>query len=1167
MSARIRALLWVLGVVTLFVDTPSQTHAQVLYGSIVGSVKDQSGAIVPGASVTATETGTNTTLTAKVGSDGTYTLANAPAGFYTVKITKEGFETFIAEHVGVSINTTTRVEGTLNVGATSETVTVQTSSTELQTDRADVHEDVSSQELLEIPTPVRSYQGLLGTLPGSSPLSFGGGGTNNPTKSMAVGFNGSAFTNTDFRIEGVSASDAWAAFDSTARPSIEAIQTVNVVSGTADVEQGLNSGATVSIQLKSGSNDLHGSAYWYHTDQDLAARYYTAAPGSKKNKAIENDLGGTVGGPILKNKLFYFVSYEGDFTRTGAPAIGTVPLPSVKAGNFQTLLSQLGNPDPTNPTLCNPASGTAAPCIFDPTTGTARGSGRTPFFATTSGATANPECQSGVCYNMIPVSSISSINSKLLALIPAPNTGGTNAIVNNFLGSSPQAYNLSLVDGKVDWNATSKLRISIRGAYDPYSDTSGALFGNTLGDGSTFTNQHGFVNAFTGSFTYISNPTFVIDGGFGFTRSNQLLLPIDAGSRYTRDTLGIPGTNLGNLPFAGGLATQTIGCSIFYDQTFCGAQYTKYGEGYDYLQYLDPVFTYFSNFTKISGKHSWKFGFNLINTHMNHVETGPDAIAYDGGVTSDNDANQPYHVSSGTGNLYSSFADFVIGAPTGWYTHELNAIGGQKMTQLRIWGDSAYFGDTWKPTTRLTIAYGTGWEYYPVPTHGNHGMEIFLPQPGGTGIYEVCGFGSVAKDCGIKVSNHLFTPRFGFAFRPTNNLVVRGGYGISIDQYNMARNSILNTPEILNYANSTGFTNPYFPVGSLSVGVPVPASPDYSTGIISPLPAGFNLGNISANIPVNYTRGYVQSYNFTIQKTFGAWSAQAGFVGNHAVHTYALTDMNYCSVGDTSPNCEKFHSVFGGQSTSMISPIGNMHYNGLQTILMRSFANGYMLSANYTYAKVIGICCNSVFGPIPISDPNYIHLNRAIEPNDQTHVFNLTGVAQSPFGKGKMFMKDGGVAAEILGGWQLNGALVMRTGQPLTISDGSISSGNNQFASYASGVTRKTVAYPKTMAQWFNPHDFVAASSCSTCFGNVGLDSLRGPGAKNLDLSLFRDIPVREQLKAQIKVEAFNVTNTPHWANPNTDISSPALGMISNVAPVNRLVDQRFLRLGLRFQF
>jgi hypothetical protein len=1167
MFARLRSLLWVLVLVMLVANTPCRTHAQVLYGSIVGTVTDQKGAIVPGASVKATETGTNTILSGTAGSGGTYTIVNAPAGSYTVNIEKEGFQTFSAQNVRVSINTTTRVDGSLNVGSTSETVTVQSSTTELQTDRADVHHDLSSQELLEIPTPVRSYQGLLGSLPGASQLSFGGGGTNNPTKSMAVGFNGSAFTNTDFRIEGVSAQDAWAAFDSTARPSVEAIDTVNVVSGTADVEQGLNSGATVSIQLKSGSNQIHGSAYWYHTDQALAARYYTSAPGSKKNKAIENDFGGTVGGPILKDKLFYFVSYEGDFTRTSAPAIGTVPLPSVKAGNFQTLLSQLGNPDPTNPTLCNPASGTAAPCIFDPTTGTTTGSGRTPFFATASGAAANPQCPSGACYNMIPASRISSNNSKLLGLIPDPNTGGTNAIVNNYLGSTPQAYDLSLVDGKVDWNATSKLRVSVRGAYDPYSDASTALFGNTLGDGSTFTDQHGFVTAFTGSFTYVSSPTFLIDGGFGFTRSNQLLLPICPDKRCTRDELGIPGTNLGVEPYANGLATQTIGCSIFYDQTFCGAQYTKYGEGYDYLQYLDPVFTYFSNLTKIHGKHTWKFGLNLINIHMNHVETGPDAIAYDGGVTSDNDANQPYHVTSGTGNLYTSFADFMIGAPTGWYTHQLNAIGGQTRTQLRSWNDSLYFGDTWKPSSKLTIAYGTGWEYYPVPTHGNHGLEIFLPQPGGTGIYEVCGFGSVPKDCGIKVSNHLFTPRFGFAFRPINDLVVRGGYSISIEQYNMARNSILNTPEILNYADSTGFTNPYFPVGELSVGVPIPSSPDYSTGIISPLPAGFNLGNISANIPINYTRGYVQSYNFTIQKTFGAWSAQMGYVGNHSVHSYTLTNMNYCSVGDTSQNCEKYYSIFGGQSTSNITPIGNIHYNGLQAVLMRSFANGYMISTNYTYAKAIGTCCNSVFGPIPISDPNYVNLNRAVEPGDQTHVFNLTWVAQLPFGKGKKFVNDGGIGSAILGGWQFNGAFIWRTGLPLTISDGSISAGNNQFPSYASGVTRKTVSYPKTRTQWFNPHDFVPTSSCSTCFGDVGMNSLRGPGATNLDLSLFREFAIIEKLKAQIKIEAFNITNTPHWGNPNTDISSPGFGSINSVAPVNRLVDQRFFRLGLRFQF
>jgi Carboxypeptidase regulatory-like domain len=1157
---------------TLIFVLGNAAGAQVLYGNIVGTVMDPSGAVVSGAKVTATQTGTNTRTSTSTDVYGLYRLSNMPAGSYTLEFMKSGFATLVTMNVVVEFNATRRVDAALKIGTVEQPVTVMATGALLQTESSNVHSDLTSTQLLDLPQPTRSFQGLIGIMPGAGALTAGGGGTNNPTKSFThIELNGTSDEATDVRIEGVSSVDPWVAWDSTAKPSIEAIESVNVVSASPDAEQTLASGATINVQLKSGTNDFHGSAYWFHTDNALTAKPYFAGPHYKNSRNLDNNAGGTLGGPIIKNKLFFFVSYEGGFQRSLQPQIGTVPLSSVLAGNFQPLLSASGNSNPADGTLCNPATGTAAPCIFDPKTGTAAGTGRTPFFATsTQGSNYNPACTSaiaisGTCYNMIPTARFDPITAKLDAMVPAPNYGGAGAISNNYFGNVPTRYNLQLIDAKIDWYATNKLRLSFRSGIDPHKETQIPLFGPTLGSfwnaGVATPDQHGTVYSFTSSFTYTAAPTFVIDGGFGFTHSNQVLIPTGGNQKYTSDVLGIPGTNLGRLPYAGGLADFPIGCSIYYDAEFCGSLYTSYGESYNYLQYLDPVFSYFVNFTKLTGKHTLKFGANLLNTHMNHFETGPDVIAFDGGVTTDADPNQPYNINFGYATPYNSYADFIIGAPTSWYTHEMP----NTMTHLRVWNNALYFGDVWQLTHRLTLSYGTGWEYYPVPTHGDHGLEIFLPGPAGTGTYEVCGYGSVPKDCGIRVSKKGFTPRLGVAFRALNDLVIRAGYGITREQYDMARDTIYNEPEVLSYSNSTAFSNPYFPVGSLEVGIPLPAVPDYKSGVISPLPPGFSLD--SATDPINFKRGYVQSYNFTVQKTFGSWSAQAAYVGTHSIHMYTRYNFNYCAVAATG-QCNQYYPVFGGQSEGMILPLNSSHYNALQTSLDHRFNNGFFLAANYTYSKWVGLCCsaNADSGP-KISDPQYFYLNKAIMPGNRTNVFNLSAVFQSPFGRKKKYMTSGPGAA-ILADWQLNTVFVAYSGEPFSINDGNIASGSAQLATYAKGGH---VSYPKKVQEWFDPADFQAQPTCPTgvtkCFGNVPFDSLVGPGGFNVDLSLFRDVRLTERVKAQFRFEVYNLTNTPHFANPNSDISSSSFGQISSVNAPNRLIDQRYFRIGVRFSF
>jgi hypothetical protein len=274
--------------------------AQVFYGSIVGTVTDSSGSVVPGAMITAIQMETNEVRTATSNESGMYTLSTVPAGTYTVRISTPNFSIFEAKGIILTINATARVDAKLVVGAQSQTVTVSADTAELQTDRIDVHANVTAEQLQELPQPTRTYEGLLGLLPGVAPPNpqwAGGGGTNNPARSMIINVNGTSASGTAVSVDGVSAYNPWVQFYSTSVPSTDAIEMVNTVTASSGADQGIMNGGGVRIQIKSGTNDFHGSAYWYNVDNAAKAKPYFTPSSFHKPKYIDNDAGGTVRWP------------------------------------------------------------------------------------------------------------------------------------------------------------------------------------------------------------------------------------------------------------------------------------------------------------------------------------------------------------------------------------------------------------------------------------------------------------------------------------------------------------------------------------------------------------------------------------------------------------------------------------------------------------------------------------------------------------------------------------------------------------------------------------------------------------------------------------------------------------------------------------------------------
>lgn len=1085
---------------------PATLRAQVLYGSIVGSVTDSSAAPVPGAAVKVTQAETNEIREATTNEAGGYTLATVVAGTYTVVISKPGFRTYVTQNNLVRLNTVVRVDATLEVGSQTQEVLITADAAVLQTDRADVHAEFTTQSIEDLPQPTRTYQGVLALIPGFSPPVASTGGTNNPGRSMQLTANGTSRSGTGVRVDGVSVTNPWVQFFTSSVPSIDAIQTVSVVTGSADAEQGMTNGASINVQMKSGTNQFHGTFFEYNETSGLKARPFFQPANQRLPKLVDNDTGGTVGGPIFRNKLFFFGSYEGAFLRTGSnPTFATVPTDAIRTGNLSA------SPTP----------------IYDPATGSPDGTGRTQFPG-----------------NMIPTSRISPISAKLVALVPQPNV--PNALSSNYFVNTPNSYNLQKIDAKIDYNATSKLKFAGHLGWQPYNDITATVFGNTLG-GSNNHIQNGNATSDSIQANYVVSPTFVVDGIFGITRLHQLLSPPLTDQKYGSDVLGIPGTNLGTLPHAGGLPQFNI------------SNYSGYGYSYPPLEYNDPVFQYTANASKVLGTHNIRFGVDVSQQHMNHFEVSPTAFGFSGGITSLN--------GGPSSNQFNSYADFLLGLPSS----DANSALLAPTITLRTWQYSFYVRDQWQVNRKLTVSYGTGWEYYPVPTRASRGIERFDLA---TNTYLICGVGGTPKDCGISVQRTLFSPRIGFAYRPTEKLVVRAGYSLDPEQINMARDGIGNYPNTLSY-NGTGL-NAYSAATSLSAGIPVLSPPDISKGVI-PLPTGATF----TTLPKKFIRGYTESMNFTVQKELGkGWVAQAGYVGTLTIHQHTRYNVNYGQIGGGAASQPYFR--FNGTTGSeiVVLPFETQHYNSFQASLEHRFSHGLQFQLAYTREKWIYTCCDdSGDGGPAIPIPQYTHLNRSLASADRPDNLRISSLYELPFGRGKMLFNNSGIVPALVGGWQINAIFTHYSGSPFTVSSSGTSlnaPGNSQRANQ---IKQKVVTLGGvgSTGPWFDPLAYAPVTTAA--FGTAGFNSIRGPGVTNVDLSVFRDFKVRERLSMQIRAEALNVSNTPHFSNPGANVSNLQLNsdgsvkslngydQITSVNPSSRTIDERYFRLGVHFKF
>ena len=1108
------AILWVLGM-------PQAGQAQVLYGSIVGNVKDASDAVVVGARVVITHGETKQSREETTNVMGGYSFPTLPPGTYGLRVTKEGFATFTQTGVFVTVNNVSRIDVSLNVGAVTESVTVIGLAAALQTDRAEVRTEMSSAQVEALPTSLgRNYQQLLVMVPGFSPPRNENSVPSNPSRALGFNVNGMSYSINSTRIDGAQSINVWLPHEAAYVPTLESIETVTTATNSFDAETGLAGGAAIYVQTKGGTNEVHGAVFQNHSNQHLKAKPFFIPPGAVKPKLVYNEFGGAVGGPIKREKLFYFVSFERTNDREAAALYTTVPTAAIKSGNM---------------------SGSSNP-IYDPLTGDATGAGRTPL----------PD-------KLVPASRISRITRTLSDKTPLPNVPG-DPLTQNYYATASYVFDRNRLDAKANWNA-GKLTMFGRLGFLRYNMSNPPAFGEMGGPETSSAGGNpgtgwGDTYTVTVAGTYLITQRFIVDAYFGWT---SLGTNIDTPGVEEQQglKLGIPGTN-GPARYQGGWPKFSV------------SNYDDLGTPGAYLPYYrtDPSKNYVANFNWVKGSHDIRFGVDVSYQAMNHIqaEGGAGIGAGMGGFTF---TGGPTIVRGGpTSNQFNSYATFLLGLPTSVGKNVITSKDDKVTT--RAWQYSSYFRDRWNLTPALTLSLGVRWEYFPVPTRAETGLGFYDFQ---NNTVRVCGYGSVPDGCGVDVGKFRLLPRVGVAYRASRTFVIRAGYGITNDPWSLSRGFRTNYPAMLSLAYEGA--NSYQPFGRIEDGIPAVQIPDLANGIVA-VPRTYAVNSL----PQKFKRGYIQSWNFTLQKELRyGFTAQAGYVATRSVATMSPVDLNAGQVPGLGNAGRPLFGKFGRTTTSqMIMPVGTNMYDSLQSRLERRFSQGLQLGAAYTWSKVIGYTQDS--GSPSVQALPYFALNRVVRGFDRTHNLQITGMWELPFGQKKRFAANSRTASAILGGWRINTLASFMSGTPFTVSSSGTSldmPGSSQRADLVKSEV-KILGGAGRGQSFFDPFAFTAVREAR--FGTAGFNRLRGPGIVNWNFGLARAFSLTERVGLQFKMEAFNFSNTPHFSNPGGNVSNMvqnADGTIRNLGGYTEItgvtntgrdgIDERMFRFGLRISF
>ncbi len=1114
----------------ILILAPQEARGQLLQGSITGNVTDTSNAAVAEARVEAREQKTNFTRETMTNTAGVYNLPTMPPGTYNITVTAPSFQTVTVNGVSVSPEEVTRRDVVLAVSQVNQSVQVQAEAVGLQTDRADIRDDIGSNLLANAPVPIgRNYQMLFLTLPGVSPPTNANSFTANASRGLTFVVNGGDAGYNITKVDGAGTFDMTANAEPQFVPALEAIENVSMSGNSFSAEQTATGGA-VNISVKSGTNTVHGALFEDHTNQHLEAYPWVADRTRPNPKYVNNQYGGVIGGPIKKDKLFYFLSFEGTGLVQVAPFVAEVPTAAMRTGNL------IGSPTP----------------IYDPLTGNANGTGRQVFAG-----------------NIIPADRIDPGVRALLQMPQwsLPNQVGTGSLglTNNLLTNGKTYLRRAQTDAKINWNPTTKLSTFVRFGWGNNNWDTPEQFGILGGPNLSNTNTaggRGGANILNGTISgsYILSPNLIVDAHFGYdvniARSKQPAQNLNLGWTLMQ----IPGLNTAGEPPAkqlaeGGLPNLTIdGFAVLGSQSRFQPQ-----------NYYDPEKNVDANLTWIKGTHSLRFGFSSDIQHSEELQyqtTGAGYITGAGG----------FHFAQGTtqlnggpaGNDYNAFASFLLGLP-------------QDSGKIYQWppfyySDTKYFAayalDEWHVTPKLTINAGLRFDDFPIPLRNGTGMEYYNTS---NGTMTICGVAGIPTSCNIfdQYQLHL-APRLGIAYR-FSNTVVRAGFGMATDPTNLFARSQAR----INFPYIEGLTllppNAYSYATTLRQGIPTPQAPDISSGQI-PVPGTVGLYTYSRD---NYKRGYVRTYNLTIeQRLKPGWTVSVAYAGSERLDPMANLEQNWSPIGTGTAGQLLNNPANNNRiaNTPLLGVMGSSNYNSMQ-VRNQVRVGAVAFTVGYTFSKNLGFIVPASVQGGAAMPWLYRTYDYGPLPTDIASNLESTAVVELPFGKGKRWVSTGKAAA-ILGGWQVSDIFSAFTGRPFSAVASATSL--NAVYSYQFANCIGTPHQTGNIYQWYSFSDFAVPKAGG--FGSCGQDALRGPGLINTDVGIERKFAFSEKWNLAFRTEAFNAGNTPHHASPGftsstgttsaNSISSSSFMQAYNIANTGRDgLDQRAIRFSLKLRF
>lgn len=1062
---------------------PRSADAQVLYGSIVGSLQDETGASLPNAAVTITNTETGQTREGKADAQGNFNITNVLPGRYDVRITATGFRSVTQQGLDVTAGNVVRADARLQVGQVSESIEVSAAATQLQTDKAGSQTQITTKPVQSLPlSAYRNYQALINLVPGASPAATQNSATDTPGRSLSTNINGTARNMNTTRTDGAVNVNIWLPHHNAYVAPSETIAEVNVNTTALDPELGSAGGAAITVITKSGTNDLHGSAWEYHNNQRMKARPYFMPSTQEKPRDTLNIFGGTLGGPIVKNKLFYFGNVELTRQRTGGSGIFDVPTALVRSGNF----SQSGS------------------TIYDPLTGR-------PFAG-----------------NVIPESRISPVSRQILNQLPAANLAGERQ---NYAAAATGIFDRNNYDYKINWNRNERHSIWGKSSFLVADVTGFGAFGELIGPslvqdpgtGHTFTQLH------TIGHSYTLTPTFLLEQTLGFTRQTQNVVGLDYGTNWGSDVFGIPGTNGPDIRQSG-MPNFNFG-------------YSNVGNPQTWIPMwrAEQTTTHSTNFSWVKGAHDVRFGFNMVRFNLNHWQ--PETANPRGNF----DFNGNLTSGGATPTPYNTFAAFLLGTPN---------VVSKSLQYIDMTGRESQFDwyvrDRWQVTRKLTLSLGLKYAYYPLMKRRNSGLERLDPA---TALVYLGGRGNTPEDAGLSINTPGFAPTVGFAYRVGENMVIRSGYGLTWDPLPFSRPLRGFYPLTVTAEYRAPLENQA--VTTFQQGIPAFSGPDLSSGVV-PLP-----NNVTTRSPWGkINRGYIQSWNFTVENKLPSnFVTTVAYVGTQSTHMLAERDINAAAPG--TPNTQTPYALQYGRTNPIAMWDGwlSSHYHSLQTSLNRQFSNGLLLKGAYTFSKAINMTDDNGWAAVSWNWGPSIERNRARAGYDRTHVFQMAYVYELPFGKGKSLLQSG-PGAWLLGNWSVSGVFYAFTGTPFNPTGGGACNcpGGTQTPNQVKTDVTRIGGYGPGQF-YYDPTAFVAGPANQ--FGSVGRNILSGPGRIGTDMSLARIFRLTERFRLELRGDAFNLTNTPWFANPVTSVTDPNFMQIRST----NALSERQLRVGAVVRF